>query len=198
MNKQEFLTALREALFGFPREDVEERLSFYGEMIDDRVEDGLTEEAAVAEIGPVDEIVSQILAETPLPKLVQQRIRPNRSLRAGEIVLLVLGFPVWFPLLLSAAAVLFSVYVTVWSVIVSLWAAEFSLAAGAVGGLVSSVVLLFHGEGARGLLMLGSALICAGLSVFGFFGCKAIVKGILRLTQKFALWVKSLFLRKEG
>ena len=39
MHKQEFLNALRSRLKGLPREDVEERLAFWGEMIDDRIED---------------------------------------------------------------------------------------------------------------------------------------------------------------
>ena len=50
-------------------------------MIDDRIEDGLSEEEAVGEIGPVDSVVSQIIADTPLPKLVKERVRSNRSLR---------------------------------------------------------------------------------------------------------------------
>ena len=50
MNKTEFLNELKDGLSGLPREDVEERLSFYGEMIDDRVEEGMTEEEAVAGI----------------------------------------------------------------------------------------------------------------------------------------------------
>ena len=38
MNKQEFIDALRAALSGLPADDVEDRLSYYGEMIDDRIE----------------------------------------------------------------------------------------------------------------------------------------------------------------
>ncbi|MBR5538496.1 MAG: hypothetical protein IKU61_01205 [Clostridia bacterium] len=47
MNKQEFLEELRKGLSGLPKEDVRERLNFYGEIIDDRIEEGLTEEEAV-------------------------------------------------------------------------------------------------------------------------------------------------------
>jgi hypothetical protein len=41
MNKQEFLTALKKALSPLSKADLEERLSFYSEMIDDRIEEGL-------------------------------------------------------------------------------------------------------------------------------------------------------------
>ena len=58
MDKAQFLDELKKRLAGLPQSDLEERLQFYGEMIDDRVEDGLTEAEAVAGIGSVDEIVS--------------------------------------------------------------------------------------------------------------------------------------------
>ena len=44
MNKQEFLAGLRKGLSGLPQEDIEERLLFYSEMIDDRIEEGMEEE----------------------------------------------------------------------------------------------------------------------------------------------------------
>ena len=37
MRKQEFLDTLRARLSGLPKQDVEEWLGFYSEMIDDRV-----------------------------------------------------------------------------------------------------------------------------------------------------------------
>ena len=89
MNKQEFLMRLSKGLSGLPKDDVEERLSFYSEMIDDRIEDGLSEDAAVSEIGDVDKIISQIIRETPITKLAKEKFKPSRALRAWEIVLLV-------------------------------------------------------------------------------------------------------------
>ena len=59
MRKQEFLAKLRKGLSGLPQDDIEERLIFYSEMIEDRKEEGLSEEEAVAAIGSVDEIVAQ-------------------------------------------------------------------------------------------------------------------------------------------
>ena len=59
MTKLEFLSALGKGLSGLPQDEVEERLNFYSEMIDDRMEEGLPEEEAVAQIGAVDEIVDE-------------------------------------------------------------------------------------------------------------------------------------------
>ena len=73
MNKQAFLEELTRRLSGLSQSDLEERLAFYGEMIDDKVEDGLSEEEAVAGIGSVDDVVSQIMSEIPLSRLVKEK-----------------------------------------------------------------------------------------------------------------------------
>lgn len=197
MNKQEFLAELRKGLSGLPQGDIEERLSFYNEMIDDRMEEGLSESEAVAAIGSVSEVVAQILEEIPLTKLVKEKVKPSRTLKAWEIVLLVLGSPIWLSLLIAAFAVILAVYIVMWSVIVSIWAIEISLAACALGGAVAAAILAFQGYGLTGIAMLGAGSVCTGLSIFLFFGCKASTKGILMLTKKMALGIKSRFVGKE-
>ena len=88
MNKNEFLSALRAALSGLPEADVKERISFYSESIDDRIEEGRTEQEAVSELGTVEEIAAQIIAETPLVKIVKKK--PSCSSR--RLFLLVLQY----------------------------------------------------------------------------------------------------------
>ncbi len=196
INKQEFLARLRNGLSGMPRDDIEERLIFYSEMIDDRMEEGLSETEAVGAIGTVDDVISQILTDTPLTRLVKEKIKPGRSMRSWEIVLLVLGFPIWLPLLSAAFAVILAVYIVVWSAVISLWALEASLLAGALGGVISAFTV--QDNVLSGISMLSAGLCCAGLSIFIFFGCKAVTKGILRLTKRAALWFKSLFVGREA
>ena len=198
MNKQEFLAELRRGLSGLPRDDIEERLSFYGEMLDDRMEEGLTEEEAVSAAGSVDEIVRQIVADIPLAKIAKERIRPKRRLRAWETVLLVLGSPVWLSLGIAAAAAVFAVYAAMWAVIAALWAVFGALAVCAVGSVPGCIIFAAGGSGASGLALLGGGLVCAGLSVFMFFGCKKATEGILTLTMKFAIWIKNCFKGKEA
>ena len=70
MNKDQFLEELRKKLSGLPQEDIDERVAFYSEMIDDRMEEDITEEEAVASLGTVDSVVEQIMSEIPLTKLV--------------------------------------------------------------------------------------------------------------------------------
>lgn len=198
MSKQEFLAELKARLSGLPQSDIEERLTFFGEMIDDRIEEGLAEEEAVSEIGTVDEVVSQIVAETPLTKLVKERVKPRRTLRAWEIVLLVLGSPIWFSVLIAVFAVIFAVYVAIWSVIISLWAILASLAVSSLAAVAAALVFAFNGNWLTGAVMLGAGIFCAGLTILLFFGCKAATKGVLLLTKNIALGIKSLLVGKEG
>lgn len=139
MSKQEFLAELKARLSGLPQSDIEERLTFFGEMIDDRIEEGLAEEEAVSAIGTVDEVAGQIVAETPLTKLVKERVKSKRTLRAWEIVLLVLGSPIWLSVLIAVFAVIFAVYVVIWSVIISLWAILASLAVSSLAAVAAAL-----------------------------------------------------------
>ena len=197
MSKQEFLAQLRKGLSGLPQEDIEERLTFYSEMIEDRKEEGLLEEEAVSAVGYVQEIVAQIVADIPLTKIVKERIKPKRRLNSGEIVLLALGSPIWLSLGIAAFAVIFSIYISLWAVIISLWTVFVSLAACSIGGVMACVIFTVGGNGASGVAMLAAGIVCAGLSIFMFYGCKAVTDGTLILTKKMVIWTKSCFMGKE-
>jgi uncharacterized membrane protein len=73
MKKEEFLSTLKKKLSSLPKQELEERLNFYSEMIDDRVEEGRTEEEAILDIGSIDDISAQIIAEIPLKKIVKEK-----------------------------------------------------------------------------------------------------------------------------
>lgn len=193
MTKREFLSRLNEGLSGLPQEDAAGRLAFYSEMIDDRIEDGLSEEEAVAGIGPVEKIVAQIIEETPLTTLAKEKLRPKRRLRVWETVLLVLGSPLWLSLLLTAFAVVLTVYLVIWVLVLSLWIVDLAFFAAFLGGLIEGV-LFFTGSGIlSGLPVLGAGLVFAGLSIFLFFLCKETTKCAAVLTKKIGSKIKSSF-----
>ena len=196
MNKREFLDALKNALIGLPDDDVQKSLDFYSEMIDDRIEDGLSEQEAVAAIGEPQEIAKQILADIPITKLVRQKIKPKRRISALEIVLLILGSPIWLSLIIAVMAVVFAVYVSLWSVIISLYSVAAAFVASAVGGVVSGVVFICLGKGAVGAFMLGAGLLCLGLGIFMFMVSNLVAKGLIWTSKKIWLCVKSCFIRK--
>ncbi|MBQ3552383.1 MAG: DUF1700 domain-containing protein [Clostridia bacterium] len=197
MSKQEFLAQLHKELYGLPQDDIEERLIFYSEMIEDRIEEGLSEEEAVSAVGSVDEIVAQVVANIPFAKIAKERINPKRRLKAWEIVLLALGSPIWLSLGIAAVAVILSFYASLWSVIISLWAVFGSLTGCLLGGMLAGIAFACNGNVLTGVAMIGAGFVCAGLSVFMFYGCRAATKGVLMLTKKLAVWTKNCFIKKE-
>ncbi len=197
MNKQAFLTALGESLRGLPQEDREKSLSFYEEMINDRMEDGASEEEAVAAIGSTEEITAQALSDIPLAKLVKAKVKPSRALKVWEIVLLILGAPVWLPLLFAAVLIVVAVYAVAWAGVITLYAGDLSLAAAGVGFAAATLLYGFSGNVPGICVALGMGLICMGLAIFCFFGVNQVAKWVLLFGRKMLLWLKSLFIRKE-
>lgn len=198
MRKQELFDALRKGLCGLPEQDIEERVSFYDEMINDRMEEGISEEQAVSEIGNVDEIISQIIADTPLTKLVKEKVKPKGKLRAWEIVLLALGFPIWFSLLIGGVAILLSLYISTLAIVISLWSVFISFGACGLAGVVAGTLYIVMGKGLLGAFIIGAGFILIGLAIFLFFGCKAATKGTVRLSKTVILGIKRIFMKKES
>lgn len=197
MNKQEFISALENGLSGLPQNDIAERVAFYSEMLDDKIEEGMSEENAVATLGAVDDIIAQIISEYPLSKLVKTRIKPKHKLSTTEIVLLAAGSPIWASLLIALLAVVFSIYASLWAVVVSLWSVVPALLGASLGGTVLGFVYLFKGKVAIFFAMIGIALLSVGVAIFGFFGCMALTKGTVLLTKKIIYGIKLLFMRKD-
>lgn len=197
MTKAEFMLQLRKNLSGLPKKDIEDRLNFYDEMIDDRVEEGKTEEEAVLEIGSVEEVAAQIIAEIPFIKIAKERMKPQRRLKTWEIVLLVLASPIWGALLIAAFSVMISLYAVLWSLIVCVWAIFVAFAACAIAGGIGGAVGVFAGSSLGGVAMIGVGIFCAGLAIFLFFGCIAATGGSARLTKRIALGLKKCFVKKE-
>ena len=196
MNKQEFLDQLRKKLSGAPQSEVEDRLIFYGEMIDDRIEEGMSEEEAVAAVGDIDSIESEIISGIPMSTLVKEKTKSKRKMKAWEIVLLAIGSPLWIVLLATAFAIILTVYIVIWSIVISFWAVGAAMAGCAIGSIAILVLNCIYGSVWTGLALFGMGLVCAGLSIFMFFGCKALTKCVILLAKKTVLWIKKLFVRK--
>ncbi len=197
MNKQEFLTRLKNGLSGLPKEDIEERLKFYEEMIDDKIEEGIPEESAVSEIGSIDELISQITADNPLPKIEPEELEAPRKLKLWEIILLILGSPIWVSLLLAVAAVVISVFAVVWCVIITLWAVFISLAFCGLGLILGGIIFVFKGLFIQGAATFGAGLICVAISIFMFFVSLCATLGILGISKKFYGFIKNKVVNKE-
>ena len=197
MTKQEFSDKLRKALAGLPKEETEERVSFYCEMIEDRMEEGASEEEAVAGVGSVEKIAERILSKMPIGKIVKERVSHKRERSTLQILLIVLGFPVWFPLLLAAGVIVLSIYLVIFSLFLSLWAVDLALGACALGGFVLAALSLVRGDLLPALAVFGISVFSAGAAILFYHVCLAATKGLIRLCGKLALAIKKLFNKNE-
>lgn len=197
MTKNAFIAALSTRLAGLPAEDLERSLEYYGEYIADAMEDGKSEEEAVALLGSPDEIAAQILSDIPLMKLAKNRLKPKRALRVWEIVLLALGAPIWLSLVIAAVAVVIAVYAALWSGVISLFASTLAMGVSALGGVLAAAYLAVTGSFAAGLFLFGAALFVAGLAILFCYLSLYTARGVLWLGRKIWLGIKRMFIKKE-
>ena len=188
MTKLDFIMALYDKLSDMPHSEVEERVNFYREMIEDRMEEGLSEEEAVAAVGSVDEVAAQIKGEAGTDNLNKDEKSESKKGRmsALQITLLALGSPIWLSLLIAAFAILISLFAVVFSLVVSCFA---------VFG--SFVAWMLSGKAISGLALFGVGIFLAGLSIFTFFASKALTKLSVRLSKGLVDWFMHRILRKE-
>ncbi len=196
MKKHEFLAELRRRLAGLSASDIEQSLDFYAEQINDRMEDGMTEEEAVAAMGPIDEIAAKILMEFPLVKVVRAKVKPKRRLRTWEIVLLILGAPLWISLAAGAFVILLSIYIAFGAIAISLFSLIPGIALYSVAGFVNAVYLFDYGQIGGGIALIGGGLLCAGITVLLLVACIPTVKGIIKLHKLAGRGIKRLFIGK--
>ena len=194
MNRAEFLSELRRCLAQMPPEELEKQIAYYDELLQDMVEDGMSEREAVEKLGDPARIAQELLMELPLGTLVKSRVKSAGQLSALNIVLLVLGFPVWFPLLLSFAVVVLAVLIVLWSVVLSFAVVVLALGLSALACVIGVFVRIVT---ASPLLLIGAALIAGGLCVVGALALKPLCRGMAKLCAAIFKGVKSLFIKKE-
>lgn len=195
MTKRDFLQVLRAHLSQMTPEEREKQLAYYEELFDDMMEDGMTEAEAAAHLGDPALIAEELLSQLPLGDLVKSRVRPEGGWTALNIVLLVLGSPVWLPLLLTAAVLVLVFLLLAWVLVLVYGAVVFSLGAAAVGSLLA---IPFGLLSVTLLPALGAALICGGLCLLLALGLPPLCRAVARFCAWLVKKIKSLFIKKEG
>ena len=88
MKKQDFEKWLRYTLYDIPTEDLERILQYYSDAIADRMEDGMTEEEAVAALGTREEILAACRMGLPTQTAVKRSRKKVWGFLAAAAVLL--------------------------------------------------------------------------------------------------------------
>lgn len=197
MNKQQFIDEIKLRVEGLPEEEVTKSIDYYSEMIDDRIEDGMTEEEAVEAVGTVDDAVKGILENIPLTKVIKAKTKPSRKLRVWEIVLLVIGSPIWFPLLVCAILLLVLFYCIIWIWVIAFFAVDLAFIAGGLAAFIAGIIGLFHMGPTYPLLAIGAGLFLLGGGLMLLIPLIKLAKVTGKLAKVIVLWIKSWFVPKK-
>lgn len=196
MTKEEYISSLRAGLRQLTVEDADKAADYCSEMIDDRMEEGMTQEEAVAAMDSPEETVRRILMEQPLNMLVKSSLKKKRRLTGLEITLVVLGAPLWLPLLTAACAVALSLYLVLWSLVAVLFAVMAALGISAVAAVIGAAVFPGYGLGVR-LIVAGAGVVAAGLGILMFFAALYAAKGLIALTAILIRGIKGRLIDKK-
>lgn len=190
MTKKEYLDNLLVNLTENNVPNIDAMVEFYSELIDDRIEDGMTEEEAVAAMDDVDTVVGEAVVEKPITTLVKDKIKKNHdeAKKKGHgalwTTLVILGFPVWFPVLFTFFTLIFTLFIVLWAVVVTLYAVNFSLAVTSIAVFIGGFAFLFGQiTFTGGLCMWAAALIIGGLFLIFMTPIIALAKGMVKLIK---------------
>ncbi len=164
---QDFLIQLKERISHLPASEVARVLSYYSEMIQDRMEDGVSEEVAILSLGKIDDIVATIEEEVPLSAIVKEKVQQQveqKSKMSTErklliALLIIVTSPVWIGILggvIGLVAGLWGAYIGVMAAYLG------STLLLGVGSLFSGVLNIVTFEFFKGLAYIGLGLLGIG------------------------------------
>lgn len=174
MTRNEFISSLSARLNSIPEAEKNKALDWYSELICDRMEE-MPEADAVSGIGSVDEIADEILSQYRQNTTAvhssdgtepQSRRSPDKGVNTALVIFAaVVLSPIWLPLLITGLSLALVAVLLVWCAVVTVGVMLVSAAAVGAVGLVYGFWALFVINPAYGLLVLGTALVAAGLTL---------------------------------
>lgn len=198
MSKNEFLGKLRIEMQNAGLDNISNVIEYYDEMLEDRIEDGMTEEEAVASMESIQSIVNSMKADKPMSEVVKERIKESKDKAEKKghsalwITLAILGSPIWASLLLAFAVVLFAFYVTIWALIFAFFATTVALGVASIACLVAAPVSIFLGwvPIATTVALLGISLFFGGICILLWSPVVSFAKFTTKWCKECVLWIK--------
>ena len=170
MDKTQFCALLGNKLKPYlsPKE-MYKTLNFFEEMIDDRIDEGLSEEEAVSQLGDIDIIVDQILDEHNIGKKQTKlvwRFVPRKIPTELGFIITILLLPVWITIFALGA----SLFIVILSIIFSI---VLTIIAIFIGGILlilkSPFYLIYERNISYFLDTLGFGFVNTGIGLIGIY-----------------------------
>lgn len=180
MNRQQFFFKLNSGLKVLPRSERKEILKYYNEIFDDKVEEGLSEEEIIRQLGPLDEIIANSLNYCKSDDDTENgsksdnkyirvdddylKTQKRKDFRKTIIIVAACTFYIWLPLILGLGAGLFGIIIGIGAAAFSFVVSGFAcVLAGGVATAVSIYTLFTNFT--LGLCSLGASLCSIGIGL---------------------------------
>lgn len=191
MNRAEFIEVLRKELVSLKKAERDKFINYYEEIINDYIENGLTEEEVIEKVGNPKIIAKNILNEQGNVEFEA----PSINSKIINIILLILGFPLWGSLLFAGLMLILSGLIIVWFVP---FASGVSAIAFFAAGLLSIVATPFMIADVLsvGIVQLGMGISSIGVSFLLAMATIYLSKKFSRFTKEICSRIFKLFNRR--
>lgn len=204
MNREQYIAQLRVQLYALPAEEQDAAIEYYNNYFDDAGQEN--EQQVIAELGTPEELAAVIKAdfacvpdtvdasgENPRAKYYSRTASKQAQTQNTTNILLlgiilILTFPVWFPIALTLLILAITFVIVIFAILLAVVAAAVAVLVGGIAAFVAGIFALFTAP-AIGLLTLGAGLVLAGLGLLGTIAfcwvaykvIPALIRGIVNL-----------------
>lgn len=194
MTTTEFLRILTREIDVLPAMEAQRAITYYRELIEDRIEDGMSESEAVASMEDISVIAQQILSEHE-DGLKNTKTITKECVEHSEIwrkVLIICTSPLWISLLLTFILMVFSIYLLIWCMIFTIYAIA---AVFGICSLAGMIAFIFDITSHTPLAMveLGIALFSMGALLLSFYGIRNVQNKLFILQKSWLAKVNDLW-----
>lgn len=191
MIRSDFFEILKKSLESISKEERDKFITYYEEIIEDYKENGLTEEEALTTIGNPQNIANDILNEQGAITVKT----PSSNSNILNILLLILGFPLWGSLLLAGVLILFSIYIIIWCIPLVTGVSSITFFLASLVSIVGAPFMIFDIP-AVGVVQLGIGFASIGISVLLAFLTIFLSKRFMHITKNFTFRLYKILNKK--
>lgn len=185
MTKAVFIDTLRRLLDSLNEDECNKFIAYYEEIIEDYKESGLTEQEVIEKIGSPQSIANSILSE-------QDLLNTSSNRKILNMILLILGFPLWGSLLLVVVLLILSVYIVIWCVPVTTGVSSVAFFLSSLVSIAGSPFMMLDSLDG-GIVQLGLGISLIGISILLGFITLYLSKKVICITKKFTFKVVKSF-----
>ncbi|WP_027632775.1 DUF1700 domain-containing protein [Clostridium hydrogeniformans] len=191
MTKSDFFNSLRASLTPLSKEECNKFIIYYEEIFEDYKESGLTEKEAIDKLGNPHIIANDILSDQDN---INVKVSPFRN-NILNVILLILGFPLWGSILLALTLLILSANIIIWCI-------PFTTGVSSIAFLIAALVSIIGSPFMMadilevGIVQLGVGIASIGLSILLAFLTLFLSRKLAVITKQLILIICKKFNKK--